>query len=122
MSETQLDLTRSAAAWDSPAFRPTLIAEIQALGPHDPGLRPLLQAGLVQTSAVAEDALAVHLLSSREEDGRIRVHLGIFYAGIIAGCNCADDPSAVDTITEHCELVLDIDPGTGRTRVIPGEP
>jgi hypothetical protein len=118
MSETHLDLTRSAAAWESPAFPSTLIAEIRALGPYHPGLRPLLQAGLTQTSAVAEVPIGVHLLSSREEAGRIRVHLGIFYAGIIAGCNCADDPSAVDTITEHCELVLHIDPGTGRAHAI----
>ncbi len=114
MNKADLTLPRSAAAWDSPAFRPTLIAEIQALGPHHPNLRPLLQAALMQTSAVAESPLAVHLLSSREEAGRIQVNLGIFYAGMIAGCSCADAPSPVDTITEHCELKLDIDLHTGR--------
>lgn len=116
MSAADLPLARAAAAWNSPAFGPTLIAEIQALGPHDPRLRPLLQRALTQTSAVAEVPLSVQLLDSREETGHIRVHLGVFYAGIIAGCSCADDPSPVDTIIEHCEWLLDIDPATGRAR------
>ena len=116
MTDDVLFLARSAAAWNSPAFRPTLIEEVQALGPEHASLQPLLQAGLLQTSAVADDALGVHLLSSREQDGHVQVHLGVFYAGIIAGCSCADDPSPVDTITEHCELLLDIDLATGRAR------
>ncbi|MGB5736174.1 MAG: hypothetical protein WBM40_17190 [Thiohalocapsa sp.] len=116
MKDASLTLTRSAAAWNRPTFRSTLIDEMQTLGPDHPALHPLLQAGLRQTSAVADDALAVHLLSSREQEGRILVQLGIFYAGIIAGCSCADDPSPIDTITEHCELLLDIDLATGRAR------
>jgi hypothetical protein len=114
MTAADLTLTQSAAAWNSPAFCPTLVDELRALGPHHPALRPLLQAALARTSAVAEAPIGVQLLGSREDAGRIHVHLGVFYAGIIAGCSCADDPSPVDTITEHCELVLDIDPGTGR--------
>jgi hypothetical protein len=114
MTPSDLTLPRSAAAWKSPAFQPTLVDELQTLGPYHPVLRPLLQASLMQTSAVAEAPIGVQVLSTQEEPGRIRVHVGVFYAGIIAGCNCADDPSPVDAITEHCELVLDIDPGTGR--------
>ena len=114
MTAAELTLTRSAAAWSSPAFRPTLVDELQALGAHHPVLRPLLQAALTQTSAVAEAALGVQVLSTHAEAGRIQVRVGVFYAGVIAGCSCADDPSPLDTITEHCELVLDIDPGTGR--------
>jgi len=116
MTDALLTLARSAASWNRPTFRATLIDEIQTLGPDHPALQPLLQAGLRQTSAVADDALAVHLLSSREQEGHILVQLGIFYAGIIAGCSCADDPSPVDTVTEHCELLLDIDLATGRAR------
>lgn len=116
MKDTRLTLTRSAATWNRPMFRATLIDEIQTLGADHPALQPLLQEGLRQTSAVADDALAVHLLSSREQEGHILVQLGIFYAGIIAGCSCADDPSPVDTITEHCELLLDIDLATGQAR------
>jgi len=49
-----LALKRSAAAWNSPSFAATLVEEVQAPGPHHPTPRPLLQAALTQTSAVAE--------------------------------------------------------------------
>jgi len=117
--EAPLTLTRSASVWGSPSFRATLVDEIQALGSHHPALHPLLQAGLTQTNAVAEAPLGVQVLRSHEAAGLIHVHLGVVYAGIIAGCSCADDPSPVDTITEYCELLLDIDPGTGRAWVTP---
>jgi hypothetical protein len=112
-------LTRSAATWNSPAFRRALIDEVQGLGPDHPVLRPLLQAGLAQTSAVADAPLGVQVLRSHERAGRVQAHLGVIYAGIIAGCSCADDPSPVDTVTEHCELLLDIDLATGRASVTP---
>jgi len=108
-----MKLTQSVAAWNSLAFDETLIDEIQALGPRHPDLQHLLQAGLAQTSAVADDPISLYLLSSQEQDGRIHVRLGVFYAGIIAGCSCADDPSPVDSLTEHCELLLEMDATTG---------
>jgi hypothetical protein len=117
VNETMLALTRSAAARNSPSFEATLAEEVQGLGPHHPALRPLLQAGLTQTSVVAEAPLGIQVLSSAQAAGRIRVHLGVFYSGVIAGCSCADDPTPVDTITEHCELLLEIDPATGQTWV-----
>jgi len=119
VTEAMLVLRRSAAAWNGPAFRPTLVDELQALGAHDPVLRPLLQAALTQTSAVAEAPIGVQVLSGHEEAGRVQVHLGVFYEGVIAGCSCADDPTPVDAITEHCELLLDIDPATGQACVTP---
>ena len=117
MTDARLALTRSIEAWSGPAFEATLVEELQALGSHHPALWPLLQAGLMQTSAVAEAPLGIQVLSGSLTAGRIRVHLGVFYAGVIAGCSCADDPTPVDTITEHCELLLDIDPTTGRARL-----
>jgi len=116
MQDTRLNLAGSAAAWNSPAFGPALGDELKSLGPDHPALHRLLQAGLRQTSAVADTALAVQLLSSREQDGQVQAHIGIFYGGIVAGCSCADDPSPTDTITEHCELLLDIHLATGQAR------
>ena len=121
MIDTAVSLQRSVSAWNgpsnSPAFRETLIGELEALGADHPALQPLLQAGLTQTSAVVESPLTFHLLSHREQDGRILAHLGVFYAGIIAGCSCADDPSPVDSLTEHCELRLEINVATGEARL-----
>jgi hypothetical protein len=114
MLEAQLTLTRSAAAWNSAEFGVTLADEVGALGPHHAALRPLLQAALTQTSAVADAPVSVQILRLDKTADRVRLRLGLFYAGVIAGCNCADDPTPVDTITEHCELLLDLDPATGR--------
>jgi hypothetical protein len=77
----------------------------------------LLQAGLTQTSAVAEAPFAVQLLSQREQDGRILIHLGLFYAGIIAGCSCANDPSPLGSINEFSELLLELRIATGDARL-----
>jgi len=121
MSQTRITLPRSVSAWNSPAnrlrFRAILVGELESLGADHPALQPLLQAGLIQTSAVAEAPLAFQLLSQREQNGRILVHLGLFYAGIIAGCSCADDPSPSDSLTEHCELMLEIILATGEARL-----
>lgn len=108
-----MKLTQSVTAWNSPTFNATLINEIQTLGPRHPGLQHLLQAALAQTSAVADDPISIYLLSSHEQDGRIHARLGVFYSGIVSGCSCADDPSPVDSITEHCELLLELNTATG---------
>lgn len=47
----------------------------------------------------------------------LRVKAGIFYAGIVAGCSCADDPTPVEPHSEYCELQFDIDKRTAETRV-----
>jgi len=50
MTDAVLTPARSATAWNSPAFRPTLIDEIQTFGPEHSALQPLLQAGLLPSS------------------------------------------------------------------------
>ena len=47
----------------------------------------------------------------------IRVTVGIFYTGIIAGCSCADDPTPVEENTEYCEVQLEIDKKTAETTI-----
>jgi len=112
-----LRLTRSAAAWKSPDFNATLAGELEALGAQHPALHPLLQAGLSQTSAVADEPITVSVFGTDEEEGRICARIGVFYGGIIAGCNCADDPTPVDSLVERCELLLDLDCATGVARL-----
>ena len=68
-----------------------------------------LQAGLVLSSYVSDSPISITILSHEVLDTFIRVKAGIFYTGIIAGCNCADDPSPVDEINEYCEIQVLID-------------
>ena len=112
-----LRLARSAAASSRPAFNATLVEELEALGPRHPALCPLLQAGLSQTSSVADEPISISILGVDEEEGQIRARLGVFYAGVIAGCNCADDPTPVDSRPERCELLLDLDGASGLARL-----
>jgi len=32
------------------------------------------------------------------------INIGVFYHSLIAGCNCADDPTPVDKINEYLTL------------------
>ncbi len=47
----------------------------------------------------------------------IRATAGIFYAGIIPGCSCADDPSPAHEYAEYCEVRLEIDRLTAETEI-----
>lgn len=112
-----LRLAQSAAAWSTPGFNATLATELEALGPQHPALHPVLQAGLTNTSAVADEPITISILGIDKEEGQIRARLGVFYAGVIAGCSCSDDPTPMDSLTERCELLLDLDCPTGSARL-----
>lgn len=108
-----IHLPLSAQAWDTPGFRATLKREIEQL---DPGLLPL-QQGLSRTS-YATDRPHTAIVLAAEGDARcIRARVGIFYAGIVAGCSCADDPTPVTEEDEYCELQLEIDRATAQATV-----
>ncbi|MCP5279807.1 MAG: hypothetical protein H6935_15850 [Thiobacillus sp.] len=106
-----MQLKESLQAWGSPAFRDTLKAEIARLGTAD---LPL-QQGLSGSSYATDTPPQAVILSATDEGDRILVKAGLFYAGIIAGCSCADDPTPVDEQTEYCEVLLEIDKASGET-------
>ncbi|MEA3642655.1 MAG: hypothetical protein VBE63_22335 [Lamprobacter sp.] len=112
-----LRLAQSAAASSTSAFNTTLTRELEALGPQHPALHPMLQAGLSQSSAVADEPVSISILGVDEDEGQIRARLGVLYSGIIAGCSCADDPTPAGSLTERCELLLDLDCATGSARL-----
>ncbi|MDT3706566.1 MAG: hypothetical protein ROZ09_07030 [Thiobacillus sp.] len=106
-------LPESLKAWDTPGFRDILKREIEQL---DPAELPL-QRGLTRSSHVTDRPFQVMILGAHEEDGLLQVKAGIFYAGIIAGCSCADDPTPIDEIEEYCVVQFDIDRRTADTTV-----
>lgn len=113
-------LTRSLNAWGTPGFEAILKAEIEQLGAD----QLPLQQGLSTSSYAQDDKIQVRVISVSGEVGFIRAKVGIFYAGIIAGCNCADDPTPVEEQNEYCEVQLDIDKMTAETTVafLPEQP
>ena len=106
-------LPRTLDAWGSPGFREAFKQEVEGL---DAGLLPL-QQGLSLSSYVAPRPFQAVVLGTAEDPAQVRVKAGIFYAGIIAGCSCADDPTPVDEQTEYCVLEFDIDRATAAATV-----
>lgn len=105
-------LPASLAAWETDGFRTALCREIEALDRH----RLPLQQGLARSSMVGEGPIQVMVLGESASEQVIVVRVGVFYTGVIAGCNCADDPTPVDEQTEYCELRIEIDRATAATR------
>lgn len=99
-----IKLTHLLQAWGSATFDTALKAEIQNMG-----LDTLpLQQGLSQGSYASNRKVSAMILNTRQDAGFIRAKIGVFYTGIIAGCNCADDPSPINETTEYCEVLLEI--------------
>lgn len=103
-----LHLTKSLQAWGGNDFKATLKTELESVNPE---LLPLQQC-LSNSSHVSDSDFSVMILGVEETIDTIYIKAGIFYTGIIAGCNCADDPSPIDEQNEYCELIVTIDKRT----------
>ena len=108
-----LYLKQSIKAWDTDSFNGVLINELRSI---DANLLPL-QEGLSYSSVAVGDNISAIILRKEDHNGQLQVKAGLFYSGIIAGCNCADDPTPVDEINEYCEVLLSIDKKTAQTKV-----
>jgi len=111
--QPMIRLPNSLNAWGTPEFEAVLKQEIEHL---DAECLPL-QQGLSASSYVTDRPFQAMIIAASEAAGQIRVKAGIFYTGVIAGCNCADDPTPVDELNEYCVLQVVIDKMTAETRV-----
>jgi hypothetical protein len=106
-------LILSLQAWNTAIFSDVLNKEICSLD-----LKSLpLQQGLRFSSIANPDSLSVTILKTSEDDIYVLVTAALFYTGIIAGCNCADDPSPVDEINEYCEIEIRINKVTAESSI-----
>lgn len=106
-------LPKSLAAWGSPDFEATFKTEVEQLAVD----QLPLQQGLANSSYVTDSPRKVVIINVTGDEGFIRLTAGIFYAGVIAGCSCADDPTPVDEVTEYCQVRFAIDTKTAETTV-----
>lgn len=109
----KIPFDKALEARGSDDFKAIVQHEIEQL---DPSLLPL-QQGLSKGSYVVEEPFKAIIINVAENNNIIVVKAGIFYQSIIAGCNCADDPTPVDTEEEYCVLQFDINRDTGETSV-----
>ena len=76
-----------------------------------------LQKGLSASNIALDDNIKAIILNSSDSENNIVVKAGLFYTGVVAGCNCSDDPSPVDVENEYCEVQLDINKTSGDATV-----
>jgi hypothetical protein len=107
------DLPLSLKAWNTDSFDSTFKHEILSLNVD---LLPL-QQGLRNSSYAISDKLAVTILNTEHDKTSITIKAGLFYNGVIAGCNCADDPTPVDETNEYCEVLVCIDRQTTHSTI-----
>ena len=113
-SQPIIRLEAALKAWSSDNnFQDVVKLEIEQL---DGALMPL-QQGLSKGSHVAAEPFKVMIISTSEETDSLLVKAGIFYSSVIAGCNCADDPTPADTLSEYCVVQFTIDKTTAETGV-----
>lgn len=105
--------TESLAAWGTPQFDDALRREIEQL---DPAALPL-QQGLAHGSHVADGPVQVRVIGASDDGDTLRARVGVFYAGIVGGCSCADDPTPVDELSEYCELRIEITRATAAATI-----
>lgn len=106
-------LNKALNAWETPDFEDVLKNEIAQM---DASQLPL-QQGLTTSSYALDNNIKAIIIAVSESTDFIHAKAGIFYSGIIAGCNCADDPTPVEAQSEYCEVRLDIDKTTAETKI-----
>ena len=108
-----LNLSRSLETWGTPDFEMAFKDEVEKI---ESTLLPL-QDGLSQSSYVSDSDIGVIILNITESEHHIQVKAGVYFAGIIAGSCCADDPAPVSEQAEYCELQFAINKLTAETTV-----
>lgn len=107
-------LEKSLASWNTNQFKNIFIDEVTQLSIDE----LLLQKALEFGSMAIKDNLSIMVNRIKEQDKQIIIHSSILFSSTIAGCNCADDPTPVDTLTEYCELEFHIDKKTAQTEIL----
>ena len=99
-----LRFERALTAWGSADFATVLKQELADAVESLP-----LQQGLAVGNQIVEAPIAAVIHHADATEKVLRVKAGIFYASVIAGCSCADDPTPVSENTEYCVVQLEID-------------
>lgn len=108
-----LNLKNIINSWDDLDFDNQLKATLESMGVNE---LPL-QAGLSASSIALDNKIRAIVLDKSEFDDYLNIKTGLFYTGVIAGCNCADDPSPMDEQNEYCEINVSINKITGDSKI-----
>ena len=109
-----IQLKKALSVWGTEEFESILKRDIEQM---DVKQLPL-QQGLSSSSYALDNNIKAIIINVTEEANIIRVKAGVFYTGVISGCNCADDPTPVDEQSEYCEVQIDINKVTAEAIII----
>ncbi len=109
-----IKLINTLNAWGTAEFKFTLQQEIKKID-----IKQLpLQQGLSQSSYVSDAEINILILNISETEDDIIAKIGIYYAGVIAGSCCADDPTPISELNEYCEVQFKISKLTAETTLV----
>jgi hypothetical protein len=101
-----IDLSASRDAWGTHAFAATLKRELEAL---PTGTLPLDRA-TAHGGRVSDDPPVATVIRAGDAGSHLEARVGVFFAEVIAGCSCGDEPFDQPG---YCELEVRIDKATG---------
>ena len=102
------ELRDALDAWGTDAFAPTLKLELEAL---PPGTLPL-DGATAHGGRVDDGPVTVTVIAVADIGPHLEARVGVFFAEVIAGCSCGDDPF---TQPGYCEIEVRIDKATAAT-------
>lgn len=113
-----LHLPATLQAWNTSAFAAVLKNELAAQAAALP-----LQQAAARSSVALDGGVELMVLGATAADDALRLRVGVFFTGVVAGCACADDPTPVEAQPEYCEIELEIDRSTATaTAALIGSP
>ena len=101
-----MNLSAARDAWGTDAFAATLKRELEAL---PPGTLPLDRA-TAHGGRVSDDPVVATVVRVADAGSHLEARVGVFFAEVIAGCSCGDEPFDQPGF---CELEVRIDKATG---------
>ena len=101
-----IDLPDSLRAWGTDAFASALKREIEALPPDTLPLDGATAHG----GRVDDEPVVATVIGAADAGAHLEARVGVFFAEVIAGCSCGDEPF---TQPGYCELAVRIDRATG---------
>jgi len=110
---TTINLKNVVSEWGCSNFHSIIKSELEQLDID----QLQLQKGLSFSNFALNTDVKIIILNSTIKDKIISIKAGVFYTGIVAGCNCSDDPSPIDKQNEYCEILVSINNESGNTTI-----
>ena len=68
-----------------------------------------LQQGMSRGNVASDDGISAMVIRTEVEPDRHRIHAGLFFSSVVAGCACHDDPTPQADEAEYCEVLFEIE-------------